>query len=181
MDICEEKVYSSCLGRRVSVFLLKRILSMKIYMLGLLAISFVLTSCHCKEDRPVGKKGWLRGSMLKKVDTIATHLRGNDVVMWEVRRRHVELYKAVQKKNHLYGLYQLKKIVLAMKMGSARRPKRKPSYDWFFSNGVPPMKKALSEKGDLNKAFRVFTSMCVACHAREKVSFIPVAEPWKPQ
>lgn len=152
---------------------------MRIVCIGVMFLILLLTSCRQEDKRPVGKQGWLRGTQREKFETIARHLRGNDVVMWEVRRRHIELYHAILQKNQAYALYQLDKIVLAMKMGAVRRPKRKPSYDWFFSHAVPPMKKALQRKDQMLQAFQAFTASCVTCHTKEQVSFIPVQHPWR--
>lgn len=94
--------------------------------------------------------------------------------MWEVRYRHEQLYDAVQSKNTEYALYQLKKIILAMKKGAERRPNRKASYDWFFKNSEPAMKKAIASKTNTLNAFKKFTQGCITCHSMEKVPYMPV-------
>ncbi len=46
----------------------------------------LLSSCSKQIDAntPAGRDGWLNGSAREKLDTVAKHLCGNDVVMIEV-------------------------------------------------------------------------------------------------
>lgn len=129
----------------------------------------------------VGKDGWLRGSSDEKLDTVAKHLRGNDVVMWEVGHRHEELHRAIRSDNREYALYQFEKILLDMEMGVERRPARKSSYETFFAAVKEPITTALKD-GDRTAwltAYQAMTGHCAACHATEKVAYIPVARPWE--
>lgn len=139
----------------------------------LIILTMMISSCQ----RPEPKHPWLSGNEYERIDVVAEHLRGNDLVMWEVDYRHSKLYNAIVSQNKEYALYQLKKIELSMRKGSERRPKRKPSYEWFFENAIPPMKEAI-ENGNALSAYELFTSHCVTCHAMEKVPFMPVNKPW---
>ena len=152
-----------------------------------LIFALAALSCGRKESPPaelptsVGKDGWLKGTTDEKLDTVAKHLRGNDLVMWEVGHRHHELYLAIQSGNTKYAGYQFEKILLAMEMGVERRPARKASYDAFFASAKDPMGAAIA-KGDpetMLAAYQSLTAHCVACHAKEQVSWIPVARPWE--
>lgn len=147
--------------------------------------SSLLVSCDRQPaDAPssaLGKDGWLRGTTDEKLDTVANHLRGNDVVMWEVGHRHRELYRAITSENREYAAYQFEKTILAMKMGVERRPARTSSYESFFSAVEEPMMKALKngDKASQIAAYQLMTSHCAACHATEKVAWIPVDRPWE--
>ena len=141
----------------------------------LLIGAVLLVSCEKKEP----EHRWLKGNEYQRIDKVAEHLRGNDLVMWEVGYRHKELYDALKSKNTEYATYQLDKIILAMSKGSERRPKRKESYDWFIENAYPTMKKAITEKKDVEVAYQAFTANCVVCHGMEKVPFMPVAKHWE--
>lgn len=145
-----------------------------------------LTSCerHKAPEPPqtsVGKDGWLSGTTDEKLDTVATHLRGNDVVMWEVGHRHGQLYSAIESENRELARYHWEKILLTMELGVERRPARKASYDIFFSSVREPMQQALREgsAADMKSNYQAMTAHCAACHAREKVAWIPVSRPWE--
>ena len=99
--------------------------------------------------------------------------------MPEVAYRHKQLYEAILSNNNEYALYQLEKIILTMRHGAERRPKRKQSYDWFLQSAYPPMKKALDSKSDPLSAYKNFTVACVSCHALEKVSYMPIPFYWE--
>ena len=156
-------------------------------LLPLILLALGALSCERQEPlsaetpKAVGKDGWLRGTTDQKLDTVAKHLRGNDLVMWEVGHRHHELHVAIQSGNPQYAGYQFEKILLAMEMGVERRPARKMSYDAFFEAVKAPMSAALAQ-GDqktMLAAYQTLTAHCVACHAKEQVSWIPVARPWE--
>lgn len=66
--------------------------------------------------------GWLIGDTHDKLDTVAMHLRGNDVVMLEVELRHRELLTAVEVRNWRYAEYQLAEMELVMQLGIERTP-----------------------------------------------------------
>lgn len=122
---------------------------------------------------------WLAGNTTEKIDKLAEHMRGNDVVMWEVQYRHRQLWEAVYSENVDFAKYQLEKIVLAMNHGKERRPMRAPSFDWFLKSAVPPMQEALNSEADIVAAYKAFTVNCTACHQLENVPYIPVKEYWK--
>ena len=122
---------------------------------------------------------WLSGNEYERLDTVAKHLRGNDLVMWEVDFRHKKLYEAIKTYNKPYALYQLKKIELTMELGSERRSKRKKSYDWFFTNAIPAMQEAIENDHMPMEEFKSFTAKCVTCHTMEKVAYMPVIKPWE--
>jgi hypothetical protein len=154
----------------------------RLYLHILTGLVLSLAAC----DKPAEKAAppehaWLKGNEYERIDKVAEHLRGNDVVMWEVAHRHRELYEAIVSDNRDYALYQLEKISLTMQLGAERRPKRKASYDWFFTHAVPPMKQAI-ETGDKDSrlaAYQTYTAACTTCHGMEKVPFMPVARPWE--
>ena len=149
-----------------------------------LVAALVCAACDRPESATsVGKDGWLEGTTDEKLDSVAKHLRGNDLVMWEVEFRHQRLYEALTASNMDYARYQLEKIVLAMELGAERRPARQISYQAFFDQAVPPMQAAI-DAGDPQPAllmFQAFTAHCVTCHATEKLDYMPVAHPWEPQ
>jgi hypothetical protein len=144
----------------------------------------MLSVTTCEKPRQAAaapEHAWLKGDEYQRIDKLAEHLRGNDVVMWEVAHRHLELYDAIITGNRDYALYQLEKSSLAMQLGAERRPKRKASFDWFFTNAVPPMKQAI-EHGDASSrlaAYQTYTAACMTCHGMEKVPFVPLARPWE--
>jgi len=136
----------------------------------------------CRGESETGAhtgKSWLQGDTETKLETLAKHLRGNDLVMMEVQYRYRELLGAGRTENWAYAEYQLEKIRLAMEMGKERRPKRGPSYDWFFENGLPPMEAVVKAKdaAAFEGAFREFTKACNRCHALEQVSHFNVVVP----
>lgn len=141
-----------------------------------LPVAALLFAVSCRHHPP--EHPWLRGDYAQRLDKVAEHLRGNDVLMAEVGYRHRELYAAIGAGNQPYSLYQFEKILLAMKMGVERRPKRKPSFDWFFAEAVPPMKAALESGREPMEAYKIFTTHCITCHAKEELAYIPVAIPW---
>lgn len=147
---------------------MKNILTTSLAILPLVLLS-------CKKEEP--EHSWLSGNEYERIETVSTHLRGNDVVMWEVEFRHKKLWDAIITGNDEYAQYQLKKIELTMRQGMERRPKRRESYEWFFKTAIPPMTKAL-EDGKGKEAYKVFSSHCATCHAMEKVPHMPVATPW---
>lgn len=148
---------------------------------SLITVVLLLTAgCGQKETtRSVGPDAWLQGDATAKFDTVARHLRGNDVVMVEVAHRHQELLVAIEGRNWPYAEYQLGKIELAMQHGAERRPKRKKSFDWFFRTALPPMRQSLAEQdvAGAQTAYLAFTKSCVTCHKLEQVEFIPVTWP----
>ena len=128
---------------------------MRRYQSALLALLIVSNLAGCEKEEP--EHGWLSGDEFARIDTVSRHLRGNDVVMWEVDYRHRLLYEAILAENREYAKYQVEKIELSMRQGMERRPKRKTSYEWFFETAIPPMMKALDD-GDALPAFKVFAS-----------------------
>jgi SAM-dependent methyltransferase len=150
----------------------------KAMVAGLGMLLFVL-SCGAvvtDADRPRGVDGWLVGDTGTKLDTVAKHLRGNDVVMLEVELRHRELLAAIEAANWKYADYQLTKIELVMRLGGERRPARKPSYDLFFQAALSPMRQALETRDvpAATAAYDAMTAGCVTCHGMENVGFMPV-------
>ena len=144
----------------------------------LIIISLILIFTNsCIQNEPEHK--WLSGNEYERLDTVAKHLRGNDLVMWEVDFRHKKLYEAIKTYNKPYALYQLKKIELTMELGSERRSKRKKSYDWFFTNAIPAMQEAIENDHMPMEEFKSFTAKCVTCHTMEKVAYMPVIKPWE--
>lgn len=131
------------------------------------------------ETRAAGKDGWLQGSTHKQIDTIARHLRGNDLAMWEVGYRYGELFWSGSAGNWALAAYQIKKIRLTMELAIQRRPARAPSYANFFEDGLTELNTAIHAK-DLDafdRSFRQLTSACNACHAAEKLEFFRVQKP----
>lgn len=104
-----------------------------------IVVSSLLAACVAPESEPrsvatqeeamraSGKAGWLKGSAHSQIDTIARHLRGNDLAMWEVGYRYSELYWAGANENWDLADYQLTKIRLAIDLAIERRPGRKAS------------------------------------------------------
>jgi hypothetical protein len=143
---------------------------------ALLVMCLIQILSACTKLEP--KHPWLSGDEFQRIDKVAEHLRGNDLVMWEVGYRHNELYDAIVSNNTQLAQYELKKIEVAMRKGMERRPKRKDSYEWFFNAAIPPMQESLNNSQGLD-GYKAFTSQCVQCHVMEKVEFMPVDRPWE--
>ena len=144
--------------------------------LPILLVLLIMALLSCTQTQ--APHAWLEGDEHQRIDTVARHLRGNDLVMWEVNYRYNKLYEAIKTSNNEYALYQLKKIKLTMANGAERRSKRKKSYEWFFANAIPPMEQAIIDKKDPMSEFKVFTSKCVTCHTMENVAYMPIKLPW---
>jgi cytochrome c1 len=149
---------------------------MKKYAGGLIILVLIQGLVACTKPEP--NHAWLSGDEYQRIDTVAEHLRGNDLVMWEVQYRHNQLYEAIVSNNSELAFYQLKKIKVAMSKGMERRPKRKESYEWFFQTAIPAMENSLNNTDGLN-GYKVLTNHCIQCHAMENVEFMPVDTPWK--
>jgi len=144
--------------------------------LASLASGCIISTVH---TTPAGKNGWLEGSTQDQINTIAKHLRGNDIVMIEVDWRLSELAKTGLDENWANATYQIKKMHLAMELGMERRPKREASYNWFFSTALPPM-EAVIEKQDKQQfveLFPTFVEQCNTCHVMEQVAHFVVEVP----
>ncbi|HMQ77351.1 MAG TPA: hypothetical protein PKE21_14470 [Flavobacteriales bacterium] len=140
-----------------------------IYTLLLLAS---LAACrNGTDDAPAGPGGWLKGEAQQKFDTLATHLRGFDVVMLEVGHRHRELYHAGAEGNWPLADYHVQKIRTTMELGLVRRPKRGASAQHFLDEDLPAMKAAIAREDSATfvQAYSTFTASCNACHAKEQV------------
>ena len=143
---------------------------------GLIIVMLITLLGACTKSEP--EHSWLSGDEFERIDTVAEHLRGNDLVMWEVQYRHKQLYEAIISDNPEFAVYQLKKIEVAMRKGMERRPKRKASYEWFFQTAIPVMEDSLKNAEGL-KGYKTLTGHCIQCHGMENVAFMPVATPWK--
>jgi hypothetical protein len=135
--------------------------------LGLLATGCAKPPAHA----------WLHGDAYARSSQLAEHLRGNDVVMFEVDYRHRRLAEAIATRNVAFGTYQVEKMRTAMTLGAVRRPARRASYERFFVQALAPMQQALQEGSDLDGAYARLTAGCAACHADEQVPYIPVGGP----
>lgn len=133
---------------------------------------FTIAACqNGNSDAPAGPGGWLKGDAQQKFDTLATHLRGFDVVMLEVGHRHRELHHAGTEGNWPLASYQVGKIRTAMELGLVRRPKRAGSARYFLDTDLPAMEAAVatSDSTTFSQAYSLFTAACNACHAKEQV------------
>lgn len=123
---------------------------------------------------------WLTGDALARTEQLAEHLRGNDVVMFEVDYRHRRLAEALRAQNLAFARYQLDKMQSAMRYGAIRRPQRQASYTRFFELYLEPFRVALQDDAKdgaaLDQPFRQFTAGCQACHVWEGVEFVPVTQ-----
>lgn len=146
--------------------------------LGLL----LFASAGCTKSKPAADE-WLTGDTPAKFTTVAKHLRGNDVVMWEVEHRFRSLWEQGQLGNWDYAAYQLTMMERTMRLGYERRPARRASYDVFFQQALPPLQQAVQarEPAAFAAQMQVTTQLCMACHATEKVPFIPVLLPAAPR
>ena len=126
-----------------------------------------------------GKDGWLKGGAGEQMETVARHLRGNDIAMWEVGYRFGELYWAGAEENWPLAAYQLTKIRLAMDLANQRRPKRAASYAAFFDEGLPEINEAVAakDKAAFDTGFDVLTAACNSCHVAENLEFFVVRKP----
>ncbi len=143
-----------------------------------IAVLILATSCTV-QIAPSGATGWLSGSTQNKFDTIAKHLRGNDIVMIEVDWRMNELVEAGLLENWSRAKYQIKKMHLSMKLGAERRPKREDSYSWFFSIAFPPIEEAIEnqDRQQFIERFSTFVQRCNTCHVMEEVPHFVVEMP----
>ena len=123
---------------------------------------------------------WLTGDALARTEQLAEHLRGNDVVMFEVDYRHRRLGEALREQNLAFARYQLDKMQSAMRYGGIRRPQRQESHQRFFELYLEPFRVALQDGAKdgapLDQSFRQFTAGCQACHVWEGVEFVPVTQ-----
>lgn len=149
---------------------------MKRFGKGLIIVVLIQLLGACTKSEP--EHSWLSGDEFQRIDTVAEHLRGNDLVMWEVRYRHNQLYEAIVSDNYEFAIYQLKKIEVAMRKGMERRPNRRASYEWFFQTAIPVMENSLKNTEGLD-GYKAFTNHCVQCHGMENVEFMPVDTPWE--
>jgi cytochrome c1 len=149
---------------------------MKLSVKGVIILLLIQVLVACTKAEP--EHAWLSGDEHQRIATVAEHLRGNDLVMWEVRYRHNELYEAIVSGNSELAIYQLRKMEVAMIKGMERRPKRRASYEWFFQTAIPAMHNSLKNAEGLD-GYKTFTSQCVQCHSMENVGFMPVDTPWQ--
>ena len=145
------------------------------------ALLLALAGCGAS-DHPMdasGKAGWLAGSAHEQMDTVARHLRGNDVAMWEVGYRFGELYWAGTESNWQLAGYQLTKIDLAMHLALQRRPGRAESYATYFREGPGAVEGAIAARDAAAFAtgFEELTAACNRCHVSEDLGFFLVRTP----
>lgn len=139
----------------------------------------LLFSIACNQQEPNAQGEWLKGTEQEKINAIEKQFRGFDNAMVETGYRYQELYWAGQDQNWEYANYQLGKIKLAIENGLTRRPKRAESSEFFLSDIIPEMQKAIVSKDTLvfNQDFNKLTTNCNNCHAKEKVSYFTVKTP----
>ena len=146
-----------------------------------MAMLVLVASCteRTVQTAPSGANGWLSGSTQEKFDTIAKHLRGNDIVMIELDWRMNELAKAGLLENWSRAKYEIRKMHLSMRLGAERRPKRGDSYNWYFSTAFPPIEEALEnrDKQQFVERFPVFVQRCNTCHTMEEVPHFVIELP----
>lgn len=151
-------------------------------LLALLTVG--LGACTRPEPAPPpARSRWLSGDTATQLDTLATHLRGNDVAMWEIAHRHRELERALAAANWDYADYQLDKIELVIQLATERRPARRASYETFVRTALRPLRLSVERHDAANaaNAFQHLTRSCRRCHATEGIPFIPVeASPPRP-
>lgn len=117
---------------------------------------------------------WLKGTADEKFGRVQEHLRGLDIVMFEVSWRYGELLAAAKAKNWEYADYQTKKIRQTLSLGLERRPKREPSAKAFLTEDLPPTLDAIKAKDEvkLAKALETLHNGCIRCHRAEKLEHL---------
>jgi hypothetical protein len=129
--------------------------------------------------QPVTGGEWLKGTAEEKFNQIEKQLRGLDKTMVEVGYRFTELYFAGKEHNWDYAKYQAEKMDLAIRLGLVRRPKRAQSAQFFLTDDIPAVLKAIESKDDetFQKGMDRMRSSCMKCHNLEKVSYFTVEFP----
>ncbi|MEW6211683.1 MAG: hypothetical protein AB1631_25210 [Acidobacteriota bacterium] len=123
--------------------------------------------------------GWLKGTAEDKFSQVEKQLRGLDKTMVEVGYRFTELYFAGREHNWDYARYQAEKMDLAIRLGLERRPKRAQSAQFFLTDEMPAVLKAIESKDDeiFLQSMHRLRSSCMKCHNLEKVPFFTVEFP----
>ncbi len=150
----------------------------KILVVCLVALKVSLLSLAGCSHRGVHQEWWRGSSHQESMATLAQHLGGFAVAMWEIGYRYRELYWAGQDQNWEYAEYQLEEMREALEKGVERRPARANSTQMILPL-LDRMEKLISEK-DLeafNGGFQKLTQSCNACHTAERVSFIRIEVP----
>jgi hypothetical protein len=144
-----------------------------------LAFAAVTACSRPAPATPSGEGGWLAGTVDRKFDTVAKHLRGFDMAMVEAGYRYNELYWAAQDENWGYADYQVKKIRTAVENGLERRPKRAPSAATLLKVVLPAVEEAIARRDSalLRERIGALRSTCNSCHQAEKVEFVHVGVP----
>lgn len=122
---------------------------------------------------------WIKGSAQEQLDAIEQQFRGFDMAMVETGYRYQELYWAGTDRNWPYATYQAKKLRKAIDNGLIRRPKRATSAQPFLNEILPQVEQAVANQDSLafDAQFKLLTTGCNACHAKEKVSAFTVQVP----
>lgn len=123
--------------------------------------------------------GWLKGTAEDKFSQVEKQLRGLDKTMVEVGYRFTELYFAGKEHNWDYARYQAEKIDIAIRLGLERRPKRAQSAQFFLTEEIPAVFKAIESKDDriFLQSMDRLRSSCMKCHNLEKVPYFTVEFP----
>ncbi len=123
--------------------------------------------------------GWLKGTTEDKFTQVEKPLRGLDKTMVEVGYRFTELYFAGKEHNWDYAKYQAEKIDLTLRLGLERRPKRAQSAQFFLTDEMPAVLKAIERGTDeiFLQSMHRLRSSCMKCHNLEKVPFFTVEFP----
>ena len=129
--------------------------------------------------QPVAEGAWLEGTAEEKFNQIGKQLRGLDKTMVEVGYRFTELYFAGKEHNWDYAKYQTEKMDTAIRLGLERRPKRAQSAQFFLTDEIPAVLKAIESKDDetFQKGMDRMRSSCMKCHNLEKVPYFTVEFP----
>jgi hypothetical protein len=121
----------------------------------------------------------LKGTVDDKFSQVEKQLRGLDKTMVEVGYRFTELYFAGKDHNWDYAKYQAEKIDTAIRLGLERRPKRAPSAQFFVTEEIPALLKAIESRDDeiFQKGMDRLRSSCMKCHNSERVPYFTVEFP----
>lgn len=149
-----------------------------LYIFTMLTIGML--SCQQREQESTAAAGdWIKGTADENIRKIEKQFRGFDMAMVETGYRYQELYWAGQDLNWEYAAYQTEKIRVAIENGLERRPKRAASAEHFLNQVLPEMENSIAARDTavFNSSFKLLTSNCNACHAREEVPFFRVVQP----
>ncbi len=145
----------------------------------LLFLLIIATACQQSGDQPAGSDGWLKGDVQQKFETVASHLGGFSIAMWQVDYRFHELYWAGKDMNWEYADHQIEELEETIEKGLERRPARAASAEQFLTSAIPGVEEAIEAQDQemFERRFNLMLNTCNSCHALEDMPFLTVKLP----